>query len=127
MVRNIKVGCRSKMTENENGSHRDRSGGNIVLFVGESKGSKDLRAAKNDRDMEIGADSITGDGDWTLDSNFSRHLVNDPTLLQDARDREQECHLSDGDQSAAGLQRGADSAGEGQAANCDAGRCFLCI
>ena len=34
---------------------------------------------------------------WILDSGFSRRLVNDPSLLQDEKMSEYECHMAKGD------------------------------
>uniref|UniRef100_A0AAV1TBU1 Retrovirus-related Pol polyprotein from transposon TNT 1-94-like beta-barrel domain-containing protein n=1 Tax=Peronospora matthiolae TaxID=2874970 RepID=A0AAV1TBU1_9STRA len=47
--------------------------------------------------MSIGDDSDDEDDDWILDSGSSRHLMNDTSLLRDARDCDQECHLADGE------------------------------
>ena len=78
-----------------NGGRRGRCDGNMVLSVGEGKGDKGFRAVKNDLAMAIGDDGYTGADDWVLDSGSSRHLVNDATLLMDARDCKEECHLAD--------------------------------
>lgn len=47
--------------------------------------------------MATGDDGETEDDDWILDSGSSLHLVNNPTLLQNARDCEEKCHLADGE------------------------------
>uniref|UniRef100_A0AAV1UHD3 Retrovirus-related Pol polyprotein from transposon TNT 1-94-like beta-barrel domain-containing protein n=1 Tax=Peronospora matthiolae TaxID=2874970 RepID=A0AAV1UHD3_9STRA len=47
--------------------------------------------------MAIGDKGDTGSDDWVLDSGSSSHLVNDATLLMDARDCKEECRLADGE------------------------------
>lgn len=47
--------------------------------------------------MAIGDDNDTVDDDWVHDSGSSCHLVNDPILLRDAQDCEEEGHLDDGE------------------------------
>ena len=69
----------------------------MVLFVERGKGNKGFRAVKNDLAMAIGDDGDTMDDDWVIDSGSSRHLVSDDTLLMDARDCKEVCHLADGE------------------------------
>ena len=83
------------MTGDLNGGRRGRRDGNMVIVVGEGKGNKGFRTVNNDLAMAIGDDGDTGADDWVLDSGSSRHLVNDATLLIDARDCKKECHLVD--------------------------------
>ena len=47
--------------------------------------------------MAVGDDGDTGADDWVFDSGSSRHLVNDSTLLMEARDYKEECHLAGGE------------------------------
>ena len=47
--------------------------------------------------MAIGEDSDDEDDDWILDSRSSHHLVKNASQPHDARYRDQECHLTDGE------------------------------
>ena len=94
-VGHIKADCCSNSTGVLNDGRRGRRDGNMLLSVGEGKGNQGFRAMKNDLAMAIGDDGDTGADDWVLDSGSSRHLVNDATLLMDARDCKEECHLAD--------------------------------
>ena len=47
--------------------------------------------------MAVGDDGDNGADDWVFDSGSSRHLVSDSTLLIEARDCKEECHLAGGE------------------------------
>ena len=77
--------CRSKKTAYTNGGRRAKGGGNIVLAIGEDTSVKSSRHAKSDDKLMIVEDTDRDGDGWILDSGSSRHLVNDPSLLQDAK------------------------------------------
>uniref|UniRef100_M4BYR8 CCHC-type domain-containing protein n=1 Tax=Hyaloperonospora arabidopsidis (strain Emoy2) TaxID=559515 RepID=M4BYR8_HYAAE len=59
----VKSECRSKSTGGVNGGRHDRRDSNMVLSIGEGKGSKGLRTVKNNMAMEIGYDGGHLDND----------------------------------------------------------------
>ena len=93
----VMAGCRSKKTDHTNGGCRAKGGGNIVLAIGEGTSIKSSRHAKSDEKLTIGEDTDRDGEGWILNSESSRHLVNDLSLLQDAKMCEHECHLADGE------------------------------
>ena len=59
-VGRIKADCRSKRTDDANGGRQGRRDGNMVLSVGEGKGSKGSRAVMNYMAMAIDDGGGTG-------------------------------------------------------------------
>ena len=93
----VKADCRSKKAASTNGGRRAKGSGNIVLAVGEGTSAKGLHFDKSNQKPIIEEDSDRDGDGWILDSGSSRHLVNDPDLLQDAKMCDHECHLEDGE------------------------------
>uniref|UniRef100_A0AAV1TGU4 CCHC-type domain-containing protein n=1 Tax=Peronospora matthiolae TaxID=2874970 RepID=A0AAV1TGU4_9STRA len=94
-MEHVKADCRSRRTSDKNSSRRGKSGGNIVLAIGEGISKKGKRHAKCNLKLAISNDSDEESDDWILDSGSSRHIVNNASLLQGVRDCEHECHLAD--------------------------------
>ena len=93
----VTADCRSRRTSDKNSSRRGKSGDNIVLAIGEGISKKGKRHAKCNLTLAISNDRDEESDDWILDSESSRHLVNNASLLQGVRDCEHECHLADGE------------------------------
>ena len=91
------VNCRSRKTAYTNGGRQAKGGGNIVLSIGEGPSVNSSRHAKSDEKLTIGKDTDRDGDGWILDSGSGSHLVNDPSLLQDVKLCEHECHLADGE------------------------------
>ena len=88
-VDHLKKDCRSKNHDGKKRCRGPKDGGIITLAVGEGRGRNGSRATGQSLAMAIGDDSNDEDDDWILDSNYSRHLVKDASLLSDARDCDQ--------------------------------------
>ena len=88
-VGHLKKYCRSKKNDDKKRGRGPKYGGSITLAVGEGRGRNGSRATGQSLVMAIGDDSNDEDDDWILDSDYSRHLVKDASLLSDARDCDQ--------------------------------------
>ena len=93
-VGNVKADHRAKNNDITNGGRQGRGGGNIVLAIFKGTINKNSRCAKLNQTLTIGDKRVDI---WILDSGDSRHLVNEPSLLQDSKTCEHECHLADGE------------------------------
>ena len=91
----VTADCRSKKTSYTNAGRRAKGGGNIVLAIGEGASIKSSRHDKMNQTMKIG-ENTDRDG-YILYCGSSLRLVNDQSLLQDAKMCEHECHLEDGE------------------------------
>ena len=96
-VGHLKKACRSKKNDDKKRGRGPKDGGSITLAVGEGRGRNGSLATGQSLAMAVGDDNNDEDDDWILDSGSSRHLVNDASLLRDARDCDKQCHLSDGE------------------------------
>ena len=68
-----------------------------MIAIGEGTCVKSSRHAKLDQKVTIRENTDRNGNGWILDSGLSRHLVDDPSLLQDAKMCEHERYLADGE------------------------------